>query len=149
MCNKFQKILSPLFRYHGEIHFQGIPGAEYWIPNQMRPRLPLPVIPRFFPPQPFYPRDMSTGYFMPPRFPPGFVPYRQRLPVYNSKQTVKIKEIGDDEPSSTAKPAGTEKGTSSDGLEKDERNVEKDPVSRDEGKDTPDKSDDNSQSNNE
>lgn len=94
---------------------------------------------------------MSAGYFMPPRFPPGFVPYRQRLPVYNSKQIVKIKEIADDQPSGTAKPAGTEnKGSiSSEDLDKDERNVEKDSGSRDEGKDTPDKSDDNSQSNNE
>lgn len=136
-----------MFGCHGEIYFQGIPGAEYWIPNQLRPRIPLPVMPRYFPaPQPFYPRDMSSGFFMPPRFPPGFVPYRQRLPVYNSKQTPKLKEIADDGSTSSAKSGTETKGTSvNDALGKDERNVDKDSSNRDDGKDTPNKSDDNSQ----
>lgn len=111
--------------------FQGIPGAEYWMPNQMRPRLPMPGMPRFFPPlQPFYPRDMSAAYFLQPRFPPGFVPYRQKLPVYNSKPRIQLQSITNDQPSTSANPAGT-KDKDGTAQEKDSAEVNKDSERKD------------------
>lgn len=131
--------------------FQGMPGAEYWIPNQLRPRLPLPGMPRFFPRQPFYPPDMAAGYFLPPRFPPGYVPFRQRLPIYNSRQPrPQIKSITNEESSTTA--AGTENkdatSKTSDGTaeQQTEEKTDKGSGNNDKEKDESDKSDNDSRS---
>lgn len=91
--------------------------------SQLRPRLPIPGMPRYFPPpQPFFPRDMSAAYFLPPRFAPSFPPYRQKLPVYNSKP--RLFEITSDKPSTvtSGKPSGSEEKTP----EKDEDKIDND-----------------------
>lgn len=124
--------------------FQGIPGAEYWIPNPVRPRMPIPGMPRFFPPQAFYPRDMTAAYFMQPRFPPGYIPYRQRLPVYNSGslRTIQSQVTITEQASTSEKSAGSENNGDS-AQEKDNEIINKDSKSKDPDKDACDRSENN------
>ncbi|CAH1176454.1 unnamed protein product [Phaedon cochleariae] len=61
--------------------YEGIPGAEFWIPGTIRPS--FPAVPRFYPPA-FYPRGFPPGtpIILPPRYPMMYPPIRHR-PVYN------------------------------------------------------------------
>lgn len=96
---------------------------------------------------------MGAGYFLPPRFAPGFVPFRQRLPIYNSRQPrPQTKSITIEELSSTTAAtenkddtSGTSDGT---GEQQTDKKVDKDVGRNDKEKDESDKSDNDSQSKN-
>lgn len=95
---------------------------------------------------------MATGYFLPPRFPPGFVPFRQRLPIYNSRQPrPQTKSITIEEFSSTVATENKDNASStSDGTaeQQTDAKVDKDTGSNNKEKDESDNSDNDSQTKN-